>query len=94
MNYYAISFTISFIGDRDSDEYSEVRRSFLNAIKALGDTYEETTSFVLLKTDSSMTSVIEAVSGSLFDSNMDSFIAMPVVRSSILVLGKNPPPTI
>ena len=89
-NYFVISFSIVL---DNMDSYRERRASLLSAIQGHGQTYEDTTSFVMIKTESDIDEVKSSMTYSKFDSSQDSFVIVECLRSTFEKGGKAKPLT-
>ena len=84
--YFVISFSLKY-----DDTYNDRRSSMLAAIRRHGATYEDTTSFIMLKTDSKIEDVKSSMTYSQFDSTKDRFVIVQCFSSTFLKGGKANP---
>jgi len=85
-NYFVISFSIKY-----DEDYSERRNSLLDAIRGHGKTYEDTTSFVILKTGSEQSSVELSMRISKINMSKDSLVILQCFSSTFKNYGKAKP---
>lgn len=82
-NYFAISFSIRY-----DDTYSERRSSLVNRMRGLDETYEDTSSFIYLKTDQDVDSVRSNIVLSDISLSKDSVVVVQCLNSTFQSIGK------
>ena len=82
-NYFIISFSIKY-----DDDYNERRSSMLEAIRSHGKTYEDTTSFIILETESTQPSVEISLIGSKINSTKDKYVIVKCLISTFAKYGQ------